>query len=68
MSKIMYSFVMLLGAWVVLYLSSFGVLVQSEELEPSKLRCTYFIATEVHSVDYDLPQRQLCPRLWGFGQ
>jgi hypothetical protein len=68
MNKIMHSSVVLLGAWVVLYLSSYGVLVQSEELEQSKLRCTYFIATEVHSVDYDRPQRQLCPRLWGFGQ
>jgi len=71
-------------AWLVLYLSSYGVLVSSSSqvhvadiagtkmeetgaLVPNTLRCTYFIATGFHDVDYNLASRQLCPRLWSFG-
>jgi len=37
-------------------------------LPPDTIRCTYAIATGFHSVDYYLAQRQICPRLWSFGQ
>jgi hypothetical protein len=37
-------------------------------LPPDAIRCTYVIATGLHSVDYYLAQRQVCPRLWNFSQ
>lgn len=57
-------------AWVLLYLTSYGILVSSSQHgdPPSTLRCTYFIGTVFHSVDYDLARRQGCPWLWKFGQ
>jgi hypothetical protein len=54
-------------AWLALYLSSYGVLVQGEAFD---FECTYFIGTGFHTVFHysERNYQGVCPRLWSFGQ
>ena len=64
-------------AWLGLYLSSYGVLVETAHTVGGPvsgissipvLRCIYFIGTGFETVFYDPVKQTVCPRLWSFGE
>lgn len=51
-------------AWLVLYLSGYGVLVRSVDQVPAYIRqCTYFVATGLVTRTMEA---EICPRLYDF--